>query len=81
MRMQIPGEWRVTSIENVATLAASILSQPELEAWAMRTVGMTFREMHHLYRVEGRPASLSTIHAAYRRAERKLRAALEAQAA
>lgn len=74
----------MTSIERVAELAASILDQAELEAWAMRSCGMTFREMHQLYRddpVPGPTPSISTIHAAYKRAERKLRAALEAQAA
>jgi hypothetical protein len=68
----------VTSIERVAALAASILTQPELEAWAMRATGMTYREMHQLYIDEGQPVSLSTIHAAYQRAEAKLRTALEA---
>lgn len=71
----------MTSIEKVAELAAGILTKPELEAWAMRVVGMTFREMRDLYLDEGRPVSLSTIHAAYKRAETKLRRALEAQAA
>lgn len=71
----------MTSIDRVATLAASILTSDELEAWAMRVTGMTYREMHHLYTAESRPRSISTIHAAYHRAERKLRAALEAQAA
>lgn len=75
----------MTSIEKVAELAASILTQAELEAWAMRATGMTFREMHQLYladpTIDQAPPSLSTIHAAYKRAETKLRTALEAQAA
>lgn len=67
----------MTSIERVAQLAASILTQTELEAWAMHCVGMTYRDMHQLYIDEGKPRSLSTIHAATKRAEAKLRTALE----
>lgn len=73
----------MTSIERVATLAANILTQAELEAWAMRASGMTYREMHAIYRddpVPGPTPSLSTIHAAYKRAETKLNAALRKDA-
>ena len=67
----------MTSIETVAELAASILTQPELEAWAMKVYGSTYREIHEHLRAAGRPRSIATIHADVDRANGKIREALD----